>query len=280
MTAPGVVTMRPTFVSNPVTTQVPVTTMQPQVVTQRVPLNVTRFVDETVTQETPVQVTRMQAFEEVRDVPVTVQRPVTQRITRKIPVETTRYEREEIVRPVQVSVQKMVTEEVTEDYNVQVQRMNYEVRKVQTPRTVEKWVPYQTYKMVPRTVVMRVPVGAYDEVIDGGTTTYYSPATAPTLPPRVIYADPVRVERRVIDPASPPAPQPPAAQGEIKKPAESTQPVKPMEEADKAPSLKKPATGPFNGPENAPKKEDPNSAPDADPNAPSALPLDGSGRIG
>ncbi|WP_425618821.1 hypothetical protein NA78x_002537 [Anatilimnocola sp. NA78] len=274
MQNPGVTTVQPTFVSNPVTTQVPVTTMQPQIVTQRVPLNVTRFVDEVVTQETPIQVTRMQQVEEVRDVPVTVQRPVTQRITRKIPVETTRFEREEIIRPVQVTVQKIVTEEVTEDYNVQVQRINYEVRKVQVPRTVNKWVEYTAYRMVPKTVMMKVPVGSYEGVIeDGATTTFYAPASAPTLPPRVIYAEPVRVERRVVSPAGvAPAAAPAGTQGEIRRPAEATEPVKPKEEADKKPTLKKPAIeGPTNGP-----AVDPNTAPDADPTAPSALPLDGS----
>jgi hypothetical protein len=226
-----------------------VTSYQPQVVAQKVPVNVTRYVDELVTQQTPVSVTRMEQYEEVRETPVSVQKPVVTRMVRKIPVETIRYEREEYARPVTYAVQKMVTEEVVEDYNVQVQQYRTEVRKIQVPKTISNWVPYQAYKLVPKTVVMKVPVGTYDETILGGTTTYYAPtpavaAPAPTLPPRIIGTGPARR----ID-----------GGGQVTQPEQPTVPVAP---ADKKPSLqnKPKIEGPQNGPE----------APAADPAAPAA----------
>lgn len=250
--APGVLQPTTTYMPNYVTQQVPVTSYQPQVVAQKVPVNVTRYVDELVTQQTPVSVTRMEQYEEVRETPVTVQKPVVTRMVRKIPIETIRYEREEYARPVTYAVQKMVTEEVVEDYNVQVQQYRTEVRKIQVPKTISNWVPYQTYKLVPKTVVMKVPVGSYDETTLDGTTTYYAPArpaaatTAPTLPPRIISAGPAR---RIDG----------GAQGAVTRPEDPTVPVAP---ADKKPSLqqKPKIEGPQNGPE----------APAADPAAPAA----------
>jgi hypothetical protein len=59
-----------------------------------------------------------------------------------------------------------------------------EVRKVQVPRTVAKWVPYTTVRYTPRTVMMRAPAdvtydysASYappaDSIISSGTTFSY-----------------------------------------------------------------------------------------------------------
>lgn len=195
---PGVAVPTTAYMPNYQTQQVPVTSYQPQVVAQKVPVNVTRYVDDLVTTEKPVTYTRYEQVEEVREYPVQVQKPRVERKVRKIPIVETRMEREEYVRPVTYQVQKMVTEDIVEEYDVQVQHIKHEVRKIQVPKTVSNWVEYQTYKLVPKTVMVRVPAGSYDDTLLDGTSTYYAPAAAPTLPPtttterRVIQAGPAR----------------------------------------------------------------------------------------
>jgi hypothetical protein len=154
------------------------------------------------------------------------------------------------------TTQKIETQEVVEDYQVQVQQYRTEVRKIQVPKTVSNWVEVPGYRMVPKTVVMRVPVGSYDDSVLDGTTTYYAPpppaAAAPTLPPRIQYGQPRRVD-----------PSTPATQPPVQRPAQPAVPVAP---ADTNPSLRKPAIqGPLNGP-----TPDPNAPPAADPAAPPA----------
>lgn len=279
--SPGVAVPTTAYMPNYVTQQVPVTTYQPQVVAQKVPVNVTRYVDDVVTTEKPVTYTRYEQVEEVREYPVQVQKPVVQRKVRKIPVTTTRYEREEYVRPVTYSVQKMVTEEVVEDYDVHVQHFRQEVRKIQVPKTVSNWVEYQTYKLVPKTVAVRVPVGSsYDSTIIDGTTTYYAPTPAPTLPPRVIEAGPAR---RVY-PSDSASSNGSSSRSSVGRPADGTVPVPQRNNgdnsgtapADRRPELDRPPTAPpennqnNNGPDlgnpaNSDPATPPTPAPDRDP---------------
>ncbi|MFT5526449.1 MAG: hypothetical protein ACI9HK_004425, partial [Pirellulaceae bacterium] len=88
------------YVPNVVTQQVPMTSVVPKVVTEKRPVEITRYVDEVVTTKIPVQVTRMRQVEEVRNIPYTVRKRVVQQITKQVPVEITEWERTEVVRKV------------------------------------------------------------------------------------------------------------------------------------------------------------------------------------
>jgi hypothetical protein len=163
--------------------QVPVTTMQPVQMTQECAVNVTRYVDEVVTQQVPQQVCRIETTEEVRDIPFTVQKPVTERVVVQTPVQTVRYEDEEHVRQVPYTVQRIEYEEQITETPVKVCRYVSETSAVQVPKTVGRWEAVQTTRLVPRTVTMRVPLnGWYDSVVyEGPVTTYEAPVTLPPL---------------------------------------------------------------------------------------------------
>ena len=138
--AAGQYTVQRQYVPNVVAFQVPQTTYRQKVVTQKVPVQVTRFVDQVVSNPIQVQVCRWEEQEIVKPVTYTTQR----------------IEWEERVEPVQVRVGKMVTE----------------TKAVHVPRRVAKWVPYTTTRMVPRTVTMRVVVDPCTGY--AGTTSYFS----------------------------------------------------------------------------------------------------------
>ena len=175
-TAPGQVVVNRQYVPNYVAAQIPQTTMTAKVITQQVPVNVTRYVDDVVTEQVPFQVQRMEQVEEVREIPITVQKPVTQTMVRKIPIERIRYEKEEHIRRVPVTMQKIEYEEREEDYPVQVRKMVTETRKIQVPITQRKLVPYTAYRTVQRVVTMRMPIGEYDDVvIEGAAADYVQP---------------------------------------------------------------------------------------------------------
>jgi len=124
--APGQCQVQRQYVPNVVACQVPQTTYQQKVVTQQVPVTVTRYVDEMVNEPVQVQVCKWVEQEYVRPITVTTQR----------------IEYEDRVEPVQVRVCRMVSE----------------VSAVQVPHTVAKWVPYTSTCLVPRTITMRVPI--------------------------------------------------------------------------------------------------------------------------
>jgi hypothetical protein len=159
--APGAYQVQQVWRPNLVQAQVPQTSMVPQTVVEKVPVQVTRMEQEVQVRQYPVQVYRVEQQEEVRQVPVTVHRPVTERIEQKIPVQVMRWERQEMVRKVPVSTVRYEHEERVEQYKVQVCRMVTEQRTVQVPHTVAKWVQHTSMRTVPRTVVMRVPVDDY-----------------------------------------------------------------------------------------------------------------------
>ena len=81
-TSPGSYTVQQQYVPNVVALQVPQTTYVPQVVTQKVPIQVTRYVDEVEVRKVPVQVCRTQQEVQVRKIPYTVQRPVSEEKSR------------------------------------------------------------------------------------------------------------------------------------------------------------------------------------------------------
>ena len=140
MQGPGTVQVNRTWVPNPVTVQVPRTTVQPKQVVEQVPVQVTTFKDEIVTENVPVQVCSWKEEEVVQQIPVT-------RI---------RYEYEERVEPITVHVCKMISEEKT----------------VLVRKCVPKWVPVTTMCMRPRTIVMRIPLESSVQADAAGTKTY------------------------------------------------------------------------------------------------------------
>jgi hypothetical protein len=135
----------------------------PNVVTQQVPQ--TSYVQKLVSQPTPVQVTRY--VDEV------VQRPVQ--------VQVQKWVTEEVTRPVTVTTQKYEYEDRIEDYQVQKLQWVSEMRTVQVPHTVARWVPYTTTRLVPRTEVERVPLDPCLPCTPAvGATSYYVPVDPPS----------------------------------------------------------------------------------------------------
>jgi hypothetical protein len=188
------------YMPNVVAVQRPQTAYTPRTVVEKRPVQVTRYVDEVVTEKIPVRVRRMEQTEEVRQVPVTVQKPVVERVNYKIPTKTCRWVQQEMVRRIPVTTQRIVHEERVEQVPVRVCRMVTEVRKVQQPRTVATWKPYQAMRCVPRTVVMRVPVDPCYSYTLPGTTTYYYPAPAiTTSAPPVTTTQKVPTEAEISD---------------------------------------------------------------------------------
>ena len=180
--APGAYALQQQYVPNVVAVQKPQTTYVPETVTEKRPVQVTRYQQEVVVEKVPVRVCRTEQVEEVRQVPVTVRKPVVERVSYKVPVKTCRWVRQEMVRKVPVTVQRYEYEERVERVPVRVCRMVTEVRKVLEPRTIVTWKPYQTLACAPRTVLMQVPADACTSLDLPGTSSSYVPAT-PATPP-------------------------------------------------------------------------------------------------
>jgi hypothetical protein len=170
---PGTVQVQRVYQPNIVTQQVPETTFQPQTVTRRVPVTVTRYVDEVVVEKVPQQVCRMVQEEQVRRVPYTVCRPVREHVENKVPVKVCRIERQQMVRKVPVTTMRMVQEVREEDVPVRVCRQVAVEETVRVPRVVEKRVPVVYTYRVPRTMVYRVPLDPC-----GNPVVYDAPASA------------------------------------------------------------------------------------------------------
>jgi hypothetical protein len=81
------------------------------------------------------------------------------------------------------TVQRIEYAEQVEQIPVRTCRYVNETKAVQVPRTVGKWVAYQTTVSRPRIVTMRVDLTPSNRTIIG-TPTYAAPA--PTLPTRVV----------------------------------------------------------------------------------------------
>jgi hypothetical protein len=171
---PGTVRVQRVYQPNIVTQQVPETTFQPQTVTRKVPVTVTRYVDEVIVERVPQQVCKMVHEEHVRRVPYTVCRPVRERVENKVPVKVCRIERQQMVRRVPVKTMRMVQEERVEDVPVRVCRQVAFEETVRVPRVVEKRVPMVYTYRVPRTMVYRVPLDPC-----GNPIVYDGPVAAP-----------------------------------------------------------------------------------------------------
>ena len=92
-----------------------------------------------------------------------------------------------------------------------MQKWVTEQKTIQVPHTVRKWVAYSYDRLVPRTVVTRVPIG-------GWTTTAYPPATS------VITAPPTTTYR--VDPPTP------VTSGTTTRKVETAEPSTPATQAD------------------------------------------------
>lgn len=220
------------IVPSTIAVQRPVVSMVPRTVTEQQPVQVTRYVDEVVVQKVPVRVLRTEQCEEVRQVPVTVQKQVVERIEKQVPVQTLRYERQEMVRKVPVTTQKVVYEERVEQMPVQVYKVQTELRKVQEPKTVAVWKPFQTTQQVPRTVVMQVPVDPCGVCRPSSlpTTTYYPVIpSAPPAPPAPPAPQAIITQRPASEPAKANSEQDKAVDESVLKKSGEPTPAKPAE---------------------------------------------------
>jgi hypothetical protein len=163
--------------------QVPVTTtrMQSEIVQQQTPITTTRYENQVVAQQVPVQVQKMVPVQEKVMVPQTVQKPMTKRIAK----EKTEYVTEQVVRPVTVQKEVYKDEVVIEETPIQTTRMERVVQKVSVPQKVYKTVPVTEIRLVPRTVVRRIPIDANGNPIvvqslsAPATSTISSPSDLP-----------------------------------------------------------------------------------------------------
>ena len=191
--APSTVSVVRNWQPNVVAMQVPQTNYVARVVTQKVPTQVCRFVDEQVVQKVPVQTCRMVQEEQVRRVPVTTYRQVVERIPQQQQVQVCKMVEEEVVRRIPVTTCRLVYEERVDKVPVQVCKMVAVQSTVRVPRVVEKQIPVTYNVRVPRTVCMRVPIvdespcGPVAPSCCGGAATaldgYYSEPPATIVPP-------------------------------------------------------------------------------------------------
>ncbi len=182
------------------------TSLVPETVVRKEPVQVTRYVDEIITRKVPVETRRTERQIITRKVPVQVQKPVKRLVTKRIPIERVTYERQEMVRKVPVTEQRFETVERVDYEDVQVCRWQEVESEVQVPLVVTRRIPVETTMSVPRTVMMRVPVDAFGNPIQlpnyfPAETTYSAPigesaviSSRPLSSGSPASEDPVRVE--------------------------------------------------------------------------------------
>ena len=147
---------------------------RPNVVAQQV--STVSYCPEQVTVQVPVQVCKMVTEEQVRQVPVQVCRMVQEEYVRKVPYQTCRQVVERVPRQEAVQVCRMVTEEQVRQVPVTTCRMVQEEKRRAVPgarvqmglREADRAgaatlcgsrCRYTYTFRVPRTVMVRVPVG-------------------------------------------------------------------------------------------------------------------------
>jgi len=162
----GTVQTQRVWVGNVVAQQVPQVSYQPQTVVEKVPVQVTRYEDRVVTRKVPVQVYRVEQHEEVRQVPHVSYDRVVERVEQQQEVRVCRYQPREVVRKIPVTTHRVEYEERVEQQAVKVCKMVAVEQSVRVPRRVSYWAPVTYTRLMPRTVVMRVP-------LDGAGTAYY-----------------------------------------------------------------------------------------------------------
>ncbi|MCY2993965.1 MAG: hypothetical protein NTY19_39740 [Planctomycetota bacterium] len=271
---PGAYVVQPQYVPNVVAVQRPQMNYVARVVTEKRPVEVASYVDEVVMEKVPVKTCRMEQTEEVRQVPITVQKPVVERVTNKVPVQTCRWVEQEMVRKVPVTTQRVVYEEQVDKVPVQVYKLIAETKTVQEPRTTATWRPYQATQVVPRTVVMRVPVDScYSDV---PTTTYHyptpplpsSPSTVQKVPTAANLKDSSVLKPETNATEKPAATTSSAEEEQKKAAATSVQPAKKDAATSDVPLTSGEITAPSTGAErkSTPKDSDPTGQPKLDLN--------------
>ena len=145
-------------------------TYVPETVVRQVPIQTTTYQDRIEVRKVPIQVQKMVRQTEVRKIPVTVQKPVTKIRVEKVPVERiVRYQDQEVVRRVPIKELTYERVEKVEPYEVQTCQWVAETREIQVPRTVRRRVDYQITQSVPRTVLKRVAVDPFGNLIPEST---------------------------------------------------------------------------------------------------------------
>ena len=157
--------LRPTVTSTLIPQQVARTVFVPETVQVQRPVQVTQSVDQIETRQVPVQVTRTSREIQVTQTPVTVQRPVIKTRTEKIPVQNITYREEIMTRRVPVTETRYERVEQVEPYEVEVCQWVAETREIQVPTVVTRCVDHSFNQLVPETVVMRVPVDAWGNML-------------------------------------------------------------------------------------------------------------------
>ena len=159
--------------SRTVVTKIPVqiTRMVDEEVVQKVPYQVTKMVQEEQVRQIPVQTTRMEQQVMTRKVPVTTYKTVTERVEKQVPIQVCKYVAEEQVKQIPVQMTKYVDEVKTEPFSVQVCKMVAEQQTVRKPKTVEKRTPIVRTYLIPRTETYKIPLDAYGNPLEVRDTT-------------------------------------------------------------------------------------------------------------
>ncbi len=174
----------PTYVPNYQVQNVAETSLVAQTTMQQEAVQVTRYVDEVVTEKVPVTTQHVQNEVVTQRVPITVRKPVTKMVEETVPVQRT-VQQERIVER-QVPVQRTVMQriETVEPYEVQIREMVPETRTEEVPVTQRRLMPTKELRNVPRTVWVREQLDAWGNPIPGtssmvGGTIYREPT--PTM---------------------------------------------------------------------------------------------------
>ncbi|MCH2182663.1 MAG: hypothetical protein MK108_11720 [Mariniblastus sp.] len=162
---PGEYQMQSTLVPAVTPQVVNRTTYIPETVQRQTPVEMTTYKETVETRKVPVQVQKTTQSIEVRQVPVTVQKPVVKIRTEKVPVEKVTYRDEERVRKIPVNEVTYERVEKIEPYEVSTCQWVAETREVRVPKTVTRRVDYQVNETVARTIMKRVAVDAWGNIV-------------------------------------------------------------------------------------------------------------------
>ncbi len=139
-------------------TSVEQTTLVPETIQTRRPVEISRYEDRVETRRVPYDVQRTISQTVTRQVPVTVKKPVVKQYVERTPYTETRYVDVEEIK--QVPVTETVYEEVVEiePYEVEVNRWKEITRVEEVPKQVRRRVTYQEEREVAKTIMVKVPV--------------------------------------------------------------------------------------------------------------------------
>lgn len=151
-----------------VPTTVQRTTLVPEVVQTRRPVELSRYEDRVETRKVPFEVEKMVSETVTRQVPITVKKPIVKSYVERIPYQETSYVEEVVVN--KVPVQETVYEKVTkvEPYEVEVSKWVPYTKEIEVPRVVTKRVEYEEIREVPKTIIVKVPVDANGNLLGPG----------------------------------------------------------------------------------------------------------------